>query len=147
MDSNSVEAGSQTSWADFLCESETQYAEWLDGFYFLLDKTVKTKHAGDFIKDLTDIRLKISLLDLTGDGIEIPSTDLMIEDTMSPSETPQDDFQFWYDEETASLDEADMEGFEQEPLEMNSNDEDSETENSENIYFFPQTIFAGFEDG
>ncbi|KAJ1547833.1 hypothetical protein HK405_004832 [Cladochytrium tenue] len=61
------------SLADFVCSNPTQFVEWKDGFNMLLDKSIDTEATGALLTELTEIEVKLALLDLTGDGVEIPN--------------------------------------------------------------------------
>ncbi|KAJ1568985.1 hypothetical protein HK405_011461 [Cladochytrium tenue] len=61
------------SLADFVCSNPTQVVEWKDGFNMLLDKNIDTEATGALLTELTEIEVKLALLDLTGDGVEIPN--------------------------------------------------------------------------
>ncbi|ORY49129.1 hypothetical protein BCR33DRAFT_714183 [Rhizoclosmatium globosum] len=65
-------ATNNTSLADFACANTTQYSEWVDGFNMLLDKNIGTKETAKLILELTDHEMKLSLLNITGNGLEIP---------------------------------------------------------------------------
>jgi len=62
------------SLADFICDNNTQFSEWVDGFNMLLDKNISNKITADLIGQLTEIGVKICLLDLTGEKVDIPGT-------------------------------------------------------------------------
>ncbi|KAJ3117603.1 hypothetical protein HDU96_006201 [Phlyctochytrium bullatum] len=62
-----------TSLADFVCSSAVQYSEWTDGFNMLLDKNIANRETAEYIHQLTEVGVKLALLDLTGEGIDIPA--------------------------------------------------------------------------
>ncbi|KAJ3226478.1 hypothetical protein HK099_004788 [Clydaea vesicula] len=64
--------------SSFQCKSEEELSEWVDGFNFLLEKSVTTRHTVQYIQDLTDIAVRLSLLDLTGEGTELPNLTLEV---------------------------------------------------------------------
>lgn len=60
--------------AEFIAPDQTTYTEWLDGLNLLLpDGFISTKETADFIQVLTDVGVKIKLLDLTGERLDIPA--------------------------------------------------------------------------
>ncbi|KAJ3219608.1 hypothetical protein HDU67_000096 [Dinochytrium kinnereticum] len=63
---------SSTSLADFVCSSPVQYSEWTDGFNMLLDKNIANRETAEYIHQLTEVGVKLALLDLTGEGVDIP---------------------------------------------------------------------------
>lgn len=53
---------------------EDIYSEWVDGLHMLRpDGRVATEQTANLIQSLTDIGVKIQLLDLTGERVQIPS--------------------------------------------------------------------------
>lgn len=64
------------SLADFVALNASQYSEWTDGLSMLRGEggMVSTKETADYIQMLTDIGVKVKLLDLTGEAVDIPST-------------------------------------------------------------------------
>ncbi|GAA95214.1 uncharacterized protein L969DRAFT_92522 [Mixia osmundae IAM 14324] len=67
-------ASSSGKLLELVARSNHQYAEWLDGLSLLRPNgPIKTKETSDLIDHLTDVNLKVKLLDLTGDKITIPS--------------------------------------------------------------------------
>jgi engulfment/cell motility protein 1 len=53
---------------------EIIYTEWLDGLNLLLPGGfIATKETADLVQALTDVGVKIRLLDLTGERLEIPT--------------------------------------------------------------------------
>ncbi|CEH11865.1 Regulator of Rac1, required for phagocytosis and cell migration [Ceraceosorus bombacis] len=64
------------SLADFVALNASQYSEWVDGLGMLRGEggVVSTKETAEFIQALTDIAVKVKLLDLTGERIEIPQS-------------------------------------------------------------------------
>ena len=55
---------------EFLCESPIRYSEWTDGFNMLFDKNIANKDTAEYIQQLTDIGLKLCLLDIHGERID-----------------------------------------------------------------------------
>jgi engulfment/cell motility protein 1 len=88
-----------TSLADFACSSAVQYAEWTDGFTMLLEKSIANRETADYILQLTEIGVKLALLDLTGEGVEVPA---------APPELPDipSTWNFHYDEDGGGLKEG-----------------------------------------
>lgn len=72
--------------ADFVALNSSQFSEWTDGLSMLRAEggLVSTRETADFIQILTDIGVKVKLLDLTGEQVEIPSS---IELALLPSTT------------------------------------------------------------
>ncbi|RUP13799.1 ELMO/CED-12 family-domain-containing protein [Jimgerdemannia flammicorona] len=56
----------------FTCLTSTQYAEWTDGFNLLLDRTIANKDTAEYVHTLTEFGVKIKLLGIGGDRIEVP---------------------------------------------------------------------------
>jgi len=63
------------SLADAIAPDASRWADWTDGLNMLRRDSghVASKETADFIQALTEIGLKIKLLDLSGDKVEIPS--------------------------------------------------------------------------
>ncbi|KAH9013264.1 ELMO/CED-12 family-domain-containing protein [Lactarius pseudohatsudake] len=63
------------SLADAIAPDASRWADWTDGLNMLRRDSghVASKETADFIQALTEIGLKIKLLDLSGDNVEIPS--------------------------------------------------------------------------
>jgi engulfment/cell motility protein 1 len=63
------------SLADAIAPDVSRWADWTDGLNMLRRDSghVASKETADFIQALTEIGLKIKLLDLSGDKVEIPS--------------------------------------------------------------------------
>ena len=62
--------------AEFVAPSGSAHSEWLDGLNFLLPDgqgAISTKETADFVQILTDVGVKIKLLDLSGERLEIPA--------------------------------------------------------------------------
>ncbi|PWN21975.1 hypothetical protein BCV69DRAFT_298172 [Microstroma glucosiphilum] len=61
--------------ADLVATSASQYSEWVDGLSMLRGEgsAVNTQETAEYIQALTDIAVKIKLLDLTGEKVEIPA--------------------------------------------------------------------------
>ncbi|KAI7892986.1 ELMO/CED-12 family-domain-containing protein [Mucor mucedo] len=58
--------------AEFYCSSATQAAEWKDGFSMLLDKRFTSKETAELFHTLTEVGVKVKLLQIAGDRVEIP---------------------------------------------------------------------------
>lgn len=58
--------------AEFYCSSPTQAAEWKDGFSMLLDKRFTSKETAELFHTLTEVGVKVKLLQIAGDRVEIP---------------------------------------------------------------------------
>ncbi|KAJ3097778.1 hypothetical protein HDU97_004558 [Phlyctochytrium planicorne] len=67
------DTASSASLADFVCSNSVQYAEWTDGFNMLLDKNIANRETAEYIRQLTEVGVKLALLDLTGEGVDIPT--------------------------------------------------------------------------
>ncbi|KAG9001483.1 hypothetical protein FRB94_006575 [Tulasnella sp. JGI-2019a] len=61
------------SLADLVAENATSYSDWIDGLNMLRGDHFSTKETADMVQALTEIGLKIKLLDLSGEKVEIPS--------------------------------------------------------------------------
>ncbi|KAI8874766.1 hypothetical protein K501DRAFT_204031, partial [Backusella circina FSU 941] len=57
---------------EFHCSSATQASEWKDGFSMLLDKGFTSKETAEIFHALTEIGVKVKLLQIAGDRVEIP---------------------------------------------------------------------------
>lgn len=60
------------SLADLVAENSTVFSDWIDGFNMLRGDHFTTKETADFVQSLTEIGLKIKLLDLSGEKVDIP---------------------------------------------------------------------------
>ncbi|KAI8374804.1 ELMO/CED-12 family-domain-containing protein [Blakeslea trispora] len=58
--------------AEFYCATATQAAEWKDGFSMLLDKRFTSKETAELFHTLTEVGVKVKLLQIAGDRVEIP---------------------------------------------------------------------------
>lgn len=58
--------------AEFYCATPTQAAEWKDGFSMLLDKRFTSKETAELFHTLTEVGVKVKLLQIAGDRVEIP---------------------------------------------------------------------------
>lgn len=76
---------------DFICDSVVKYSEWIDGLNMFLDKNISSKSTAKYIQQLTDINVKLCLLELGSERIEIP----VIPPEISPLPT---NYQFYYEE-------------------------------------------------
>ncbi|MCO5585241.1 hypothetical protein L7F22_039174 [Adiantum nelumboides] len=63
------------SLADFVALNTSQFSEWTDGLSMLSTEggLVNTRETAEFIQILTDIGVKVKLLDVTGEQVELPS--------------------------------------------------------------------------
>lgn len=60
--------------AEMTAFDQTSYVEWLDGLNLLLPGGfIATKETAELVQTLTEIGIKIRLLDLTGERLEIPT--------------------------------------------------------------------------
>ncbi|KAI9323194.1 ELMO/CED-12 family-domain-containing protein [Dichotomocladium elegans] len=62
----------QVPLAEFICSSSAQASEWRDGFSMLLDQGITSKDTAEYLHSLTEIGVKIKLLQVAGDRVEIP---------------------------------------------------------------------------
>lgn len=60
------------SLADLVAENTTVFSDWIDGFNMLQGDHFTTKETAEFVQSLTEIGLKIKLLDLSGEKVDIP---------------------------------------------------------------------------
>lgn len=61
-----------TAVAEFYCATPTQAAEWKDGFSMILDKRFTSKETAELFHTLTEVGVKVKLLQIAGDRVEIP---------------------------------------------------------------------------
>jgi engulfment/cell motility protein 1 len=60
--------------SEFIAPTPSILSEWLDGLNLLLPEGyISTKESADYIQTLTDIGVKIKLLDLSGERLDIPT--------------------------------------------------------------------------
>ncbi|KAK4706042.1 hypothetical protein P7C70_g158, partial [Phenoliferia sp. Uapishka_3] len=60
--------------AELIAPNQSTYSEWIDGLALLKpDGSISTKETADFVHALTEIGVKIKLLDLSGERVEVPS--------------------------------------------------------------------------
>lgn len=60
--------------ADMVAPDASTLSEWIDGLNLLLpDGFIATKETAEYVQTLTDIGVKVRLLDLTGEKLEIPT--------------------------------------------------------------------------
>lgn len=80
LDTNQVSSGnltfsllrsSEVSLADFIALNASQFSEWTDGLSMLRSEggMVSTKETADYIQIMTEIGVKVKLLDLTGEAV------------------------------------------------------------------------------
>ncbi|GAA5988208.1 hypothetical protein JCM11641_001613 [Rhodosporidiobolus odoratus] len=80
---------SSSSPMTLLAPSPTVYSEWVDGLALLRPEgSISTRQTADYVQALTDIGVKIKLLDLSGERVEIPAG---VEVNAVPRST-----EFWY---------------------------------------------------
>ncbi|ORX52908.1 hypothetical protein BCR36DRAFT_582317 [Piromyces finnis] len=122
-----------SSHIDFICDSVVKYSEWIDGLNMFLDKNISSKSTAKYIQQLTDINLKLCLLELGSERVEIP---------VIPPEIPAlpTDYQFFYEEGWCeAIDISDFEknstalGQSQDNLFSISNDNDDLNESTLNV--------------
>ncbi|CAO3699362.1 unnamed protein product [Rhizopus microsporus] len=58
--------------AEFHCSSAKEAAEWKDGFSMLLDNRFISKETAELFHTLTEVGVKVKLLQIAGDRVEIP---------------------------------------------------------------------------
>ncbi|KAI8060851.1 ELMO/CED-12 family-domain-containing protein [Gongronella butleri] len=58
--------------AEFKCATSEQLSEWKDGFSMLLDKGITSKETAEYLHSLTEIGVKVKLLQIAGDRVEVP---------------------------------------------------------------------------
>lgn len=88
----SGDSGNYGTLADFICDSQSKFSEWIDGFNMLLDRNIATRDTGELVRQFHDIHLKVALLDLTAGRIEVP------DQIPEPCELPGD-LNFFYKEQ------------------------------------------------
>ena len=60
--------------AELVAPDQSTHSEWIDGINLLLpDGFIAMKETADFIQALTDIEVKVKLLDFTGEKLEVPT--------------------------------------------------------------------------
>ncbi|KAI9101660.1 ELMO/CED-12 family-domain-containing protein [Phlyctochytrium arcticum] len=84
------------SMADFACSSAIQYTEWTDGFNMVLDKNIANRDTAELIQQLTDIDIKLALLDLTGEGVDIGMASILDAPDLPAAAN------YWYDDGAGS---------------------------------------------
>lgn len=65
--------------AEFSCLNQVQFSEWTDGFRILANKPIGHSITRSLVDDLTDISLKLSLLDFTGNEIDLANATRILE--------------------------------------------------------------------
>ncbi|ORY93812.1 ELMO/CED-12 family-domain-containing protein [Syncephalastrum racemosum] len=58
--------------AEFICSSSEQASEWKDGLSMLLDKGITSKDTAEYLHSLTEIGVRVKLLQIAGDRVEVP---------------------------------------------------------------------------
>jgi engulfment/cell motility protein 1 len=71
-------AAPKTVIAEFKCSTAALLSEWTDGFSLLLDKGITSKDTAEYIHSLTEIGVKVKLLQIAGDRVEVPHGGLEI---------------------------------------------------------------------
>lgn len=71
-------AAPKTVIAEFKCSTAALLSEWTDGFSLLLDKGITSKDTAEYIHSLTEIGVKVKLLQIAGDRVEVPHGSLEI---------------------------------------------------------------------
>ncbi|TIA93592.1 hypothetical protein E3P99_00065 [Wallemia hederae] len=75
--------------AELIPLSPSQYSEWYDGLRYVLDESSSmTGQSNELVNTLTDLGVKIKLLDLAGENVDIPNN--------IPTPTPPRDTQFYF---------------------------------------------------
>ncbi|CAG8526137.1 1084_t:CDS:2 [Racocetra fulgida] len=88
----SLMSGPDTVLADFMASDYVQFSEWTDGLNMLFDKNIGSRDTAEFIQILTEIGVKVKLLDLSGERVEIPQS------VEVPRELPVVENGFYYDD-------------------------------------------------
>ncbi|ORY00434.1 hypothetical protein K493DRAFT_103700 [Basidiobolus meristosporus CBS 931.73] len=65
--------GPDITLAEFYTPIETLFSEWTDGLNMLFDKNIANKDTAELIQSLTELELKVHLLDITAEQVELPS--------------------------------------------------------------------------
>ncbi|TIB02023.1 hypothetical protein E3P94_01217 [Wallemia ichthyophaga] len=64
----------QAAVAELIPVTASQYSEWYDGLRYILDESSSmTGQSSDLVNTLTDLGVKIKLLDLAGENMDIPN--------------------------------------------------------------------------
>jgi engulfment/cell motility protein 1 len=69
---------SYTPLAEFICATSEQASEWKDGFSMLMDKGITSKETAEYLHSLTEIGVKVKLLQIAGDRVEVPHGSLEV---------------------------------------------------------------------
>lgn len=77
---------------EFICATSEQASEWKDGFSMLLDKGITSKETAEYLHSLTEIGVKVKLLQIAGDRVEVPDKSLEI-----PPLSTGSNAKFYYD--------------------------------------------------
>ncbi|KAI8342715.1 ELMO/CED-12 family-domain-containing protein [Chlamydoabsidia padenii] len=64
--------------AEFICATSEQASEWKDGFSMLMDKGITSKETAEYLHSLTEIGVKVKLLQIAGDRVEVPHGSLEV---------------------------------------------------------------------
>ena len=59
---------------ELIAPDASTHCEWVDGLNLLTEGFIVTQTSADFVQTLTDIGVKLRLLDITGERLEIPSS-------------------------------------------------------------------------
>ncbi|CAO3596362.1 unnamed protein product [Absidia cylindrospora] len=68
----------QKPMAEFICATSEQASEWKDGFSMLMDKGITSKETAEYLHSLTEIGVKVKLLQIAGDRVEVPHGSLEV---------------------------------------------------------------------
>ncbi|KAI9183348.1 hypothetical protein H9P43_004265 [Blastocladiella emersonii ATCC 22665] len=67
----SLMGGPDNGLLHLICTSATQFSEWTDGLNLLLSRGIVNKDTTEFIQSLTDITVRLRLLDVKANGLEL----------------------------------------------------------------------------
>ncbi|KAJ2959398.1 hypothetical protein NQZ79_g5141 [Umbelopsis isabellina] len=84
--------------SEFKCHSASLFSEWTDGFSLLLDKGITSKDTAEYIHSLTEIGVKVKLLQIAGDRVEVPHGGLEIPPVYAGLSEG-----FWYDGDNQAI--------------------------------------------
>ncbi|KAK9708298.1 hypothetical protein K7432_009716 [Basidiobolus ranarum] len=65
--------GPDITLTEYYTPVETQFSEWTDGFNMFFDKNIANKDTAELVQSLTEIELKVHLLDISAEQIELPT--------------------------------------------------------------------------
>ncbi|KAF8311367.1 hypothetical protein DL93DRAFT_2149672 [Clavulina sp. PMI_390] len=75
---------------DHVSESASRFSDWVDGLNMLRNSQITTRDTEMFVQTLSDIGLKIKLLDLSGEKVDIPAS--------LPTSPPPTNMDFFFSE-------------------------------------------------